>query len=128
VPLAVIVVLAATGCGASSPTAWGGLERVRVTVSHPSLPPPGGRPTTTTFASPVRLTRARAALIAYGIRPASAASTGGGCAGGTEIALAIDQAHRSPLHLRAYRCAGKTTGNLGGNLMGFLSALGVSVS
>jgi hypothetical protein len=128
VALAVSVVLILAACGASSPTAWGGLQRVRVTVSQPSLPPPGGRPRTSTFSSGLRLIRARAALIAYRIHHTSAKRPGGGCAGGIQIALTIEQQHQAPLRLQAYRCAGSMTGDVGGNLTGFLSALGISVS
>ena len=118
--------LVLAGCGGTSFTGWKNLQSVTVTVARPGLPPPGGLPHTTAFTSQAELARVTAALNALQIRKVSTASSTSGCAGGTQIAITITRAHGAPTHLSAYQCGGKTTGDIGGDLSGFLSEVGVS--
>jgi hypothetical protein len=110
-----------------SPTAWSGLRSVRVTVSQPGLPPPYGKPHTHVFTTPGPLARVTAALNAHHVARLTSPSTNSGCAGGYQIAIAIAGEHAAPVHLNAYRCANTTTGDIGGDLVGFLGSIGVTV-
>lgn len=124
---AVACVTAVTACGASaagSSQNWHSLTSVRVTVQNASLPPPYGRPKTRTFTTPSAVTQATTQLNRFKIRSAPGASTAS-CTGGFQTTVTI-AAHDQPTrHLSAYSCAGKTSG-IGGNLAGYLSAIGLS--
>lgn len=123
--MSVACALAIAACGGSSSTTWKGLRSVTVTVSRPGLPPPFGRPHTTVFTSSSDISHVTAALNAHHITKVSPSSPNG-CAGGAQIAITITPEHSSPVNLSAYRCANQTTGNVGGDLPGFLSAIGLS--
>lgn len=120
------VLLLLAGCGGSSSTTWKGVRSVSVTVSQPGLPPPGGAARTTTFASPSEVARVTAALNSHRISKLSSPSSGSGCGGGFQIAITVTKSSGSPVQLSAYRCAGRTSGDVGGDLPGFLAAIGVS--
>jgi hypothetical protein len=66
-----------------------------------------------------------AALNAHHIAQVSPTSSDG-CAGGITVAIAITSEHSAPVNLSAYRCAHQTYGDVGGDLPGFLSAVGLS--
>jgi hypothetical protein len=123
--MASVVVVAA--CGGSSATVWKGVRSVRVTVTRPGLPPPFGAPHTTVFTAPRDVARVTAALNAHRLSRVSSSSSSSGCAGGAQIAITILQAQSAPVHLSGYRCANETSGNIGGDLPGFLSAMGISL-
>ena len=116
--------LALAACGGSSSPTWSELQSVTVTIAQPGLPPPYGRPYTTRFASRSDLARVTAALNAHHIAKVSPTSANG-CSGGFTIAIAITSEHSDPVNLSAYRCAHQTYGNVGGDLPGFLSAVGL---
>lgn len=67
-------------------------------------------------------------LNANHITGAASTTSSSGCAGGFQIAVAIAPRSSAPVKLSAYRCAGQTTGNVDGDLVGFLRAIGVNVS
>jgi hypothetical protein len=126
----------AAACGSSShattlrhadPPLWSGLTRVSVDVDQPSIAPvPGQKNTPTTFTTPAQLTTVTKALNANHIRKAQHTTTNDGCTGGIEIAIKISQRHHGRTDLNAYHCAKKITGNIAGNLTGFLNQIGVA--
>jgi hypothetical protein len=119
--------LALAACGGSSSSMqWNDVRHVTVTVARPGLPPPGGFPRTTAFATSGERSRVTAALNAHHIHKLSSASSNGGCAGGATIAITIEQGGSAPVQLSAYQCANTTSGDVGGDLSGFLRALGIS--
>jgi hypothetical protein len=73
------------------------------------------------------LQQVTAALNVHHISKASSSSSSPGCAGGFQIVIAIVPQHSAPVQLNAYHCANQTTGNIGGDLVGFLSSIGFSV-
>jgi hypothetical protein len=124
---AVCAALAIVACGGSSPGAWKALRRVTVTVAQPGLPPPYGAGSTTSFTTPAQLTRVTSLLNAHHIAQASPSSSNSGCAGGYQIAITISPRNGRQVRLSAYRCANQTTGDVSGDLVGFLGALGFKV-
>jgi hypothetical protein len=100
---------------------------VRITVAQPSLPPPYGEPKTTAFTTPAQVSRVTAALNAHHVVKASSSSTNNGCAGGHTVIITIVPQTGAPTQLSAYRCANQTTGDIDGDLTGFLSSLGISI-
>jgi hypothetical protein len=121
--LLVVPMLALGSCGGSSSSSeWKDVRAVRVTVSRPGLPPPGGLPRTTSVTSHSGLTQVTAALNKNHIRKAGSASSNNGCAGGEVILISVTRGDGSVTNLSAYRCAGKTTGDVDGDVPGFLSA------
>jgi hypothetical protein len=130
---------AATACGSShgqshaqpQPPAdaaiWSDLTRVSVDVDQPSVAPvPGSKHTPTIFATPAQLATVTKALNADHIRKAKHTTTSNDCTGGIVIKIKIAQRHRGPTVLNAYHCANTVTGNIAGNLTGFLNRIGVS--
>ena len=123
----VCVLLAVTGCGGGSASQWKSLRRVTVTVAQPGLPPPYGKPKVVSFTTPVEVRRVTALLNAHRIASNSAGSSGSACSGGFQIAITITPQHGAPVQLSAYRCDNQTTGDVSGDLVGFLGAIGFSV-
>jgi hypothetical protein len=124
--------LALAACGSSSSSSsssgWKDLASVHVTVAQPGLPPPYGAPRTTAFTTGAQVARVTALLNEHQIARAGSTTSSSGCAGGFNIAIAIVPRSSGPVRLSAYRCAGRTTGNVDGNLVGFLQALGYKIS
>ena len=89
--------------------------------------PPGNRPHPVVFDTPRQLKTVTRALNANHIHALSHATSNNGCAGGTQITIAITQPGRRTTKLGAYRCGTTTTGDVAGNLTGFLTTTGVSV-
>jgi hypothetical protein len=120
-------VLLVAACGAAAAAVrWRDLRSVRVTVSNPSLAPPFGKPQTTVFHTKPQLTRVQAALNAHRIRRVSQSSSDdGGCTGGYDAVITIVQRDGARVRLSAYRCAETTYGTIGGDLNGFLTAVGI---
>jgi hypothetical protein len=129
--LCAAVALAACGSSSSSggsSSTWKDLRSVRVTVAQPGLPPPFGEPKTTTFTTPAQVVRATSLLNAHRIVRASSTTSSSGCAGGFNVLIVIVPRTSAPVSLNAYRCAGHTTGNVSGDLVGLLRAIGVKIS
>lgn len=103
------------------------MRNVRVTVSQPGLPPPFGAPRVTSFATQSELARVTSALNRHHIAKLQASSSGGGCAGGFQIGISVTRSGSAPAGLSAYRCGGRTSGDIGGDLVGFLSDVGISL-
>jgi hypothetical protein len=125
--------LALAACGSSSSSSssasdWTHLASVHVTVAQPGLPPPYGAPKTTAFTTPAQVARVTKLLNANRIKQAASTTASSGCAGGFKIAIAIVPNASGTVNLNAYRCAGKTTGNTDGDLVGFLRSLGYKIS
>jgi hypothetical protein len=124
-----VALLLLTSCAAAAATPrWQNLRSVRVTVSRPSLPPPGNKPRTTDFTPGHGLLKAQHALNVYGIfRPRYQISLGRACTGGYNASIRIVKRDYSVVKMSGYRCANMTSGGIGGNLPGFLKAVGVRV-
>lgn len=116
--------LALAACGGSSSQEWKDLQRVTVTVSQPGLPPPFGSPRTSSFTTSSELSTVTGLLNDHAIAKASSTTPNNGCAGGFKIEIVIDSKGASPTRLSGYRCADKTSGDVGGDLAGFLEAIG----
>jgi hypothetical protein len=125
--VALVVAVAAAACGGGSSAEWKNLQSVRVTVAQPGLPPPFGRPRTTSFTSPAELARVTTLLNSHHIARVSATTPSTGCAGGFQIGIVIARQGSGPVDLSAYRCANQTSGNVKGDLVGFLNAIGIRV-
>ncbi len=125
--IAGVALLALSGCGSQSSNTWKDLRTVRVTVARPGLPPPGGLPRTTTFVTSSELARVTTALNKNHIVQRSA-TTSNGCAGGQQVAITIVRRDGPPAAMIGYRCGGKTSGAIGGNLDGFLTAIGITTA
>jgi hypothetical protein len=125
------VALCVAACGSSSSSssaeAWKSLHTVRITVAQPSLPPPYGEPKTTAFTTPAQVARVTAALNAHHIAKAASSSTNNGCTGGHTVMITITPQSGAATQLSAYRCANQTTGDIDGDLTGFLSSLGIPI-
>lgn len=107
---------------------WSGLTRVSVHVDQPSVQtPPGTKILPTTFTTPAQLTAVTKALNANHIRKAQHTTTSNGCTGGIQIAITVTQPH-GQTDLNAYHCANTVTGNIAGDLMGFLRQIGVGTA
>jgi hypothetical protein len=107
---------------------WSGLTRVSVDVDQPSVAPiPGVKNTPSRFTSPAQLRTVRNALNANHIRKAGHTTTDDGCTGGIEIAIKITQRQGGRTDLSAYDCANRITGNIAGNLTGFLKQIDVAI-
>ena len=76
----------------------------------------------------MRLARAASLLNTHRIARASSTTSSSGCAGGFKIGIVIAPRSSAPMSLNAYRCASHTTGNVDGDLVGFLQAIGVMIS
>ncbi len=122
--ICVCLVLGACGGGSSS-SQWKDLQTVRITVAQPGLPPPYGKPKTTSFTTQGQLARVTAALNAHHITQASSTSTSNGCSGGFTIKIVVVPKSGASTNLSAYRCAKQTTGDVSGDVTGFLSSVGV---
>ena len=85
-----------------------------MTVAQPGLPPPYGRPKTTSFTTPAQVARVTGLLNAHKITQAVASVPRSGCGGGYEIGLVIVPQGAAPVKLNAYRCANTTSGNVNG--------------
>jgi hypothetical protein len=118
------------GGGSSSdnrPT-WSHLTRVTVSAVQPSVnQPPGEKPNRVVFTTPQQLQTVTKALNANHIQQASHPTSDNGCAGGIQIAIVITQTGGKTTRLGAYRCATTTTGDIAGNVNGFLRRTGVRV-
>ena len=118
----------ASSSAAAALTPWHDLRSVSVTVSNGSLPPPDGKPRTTTFLGARRLQRAQAALNAHHITRLAKTTAGtGGCTGGANVTITIVTHNYTRLRMSAYECGNGTSGNIGGDLPGFLRAAGISL-
>jgi hypothetical protein len=125
--LSALAATAIAACGSSSDTTWSHVTKVTVLAQTAGVPPaPGGGPTPVVFSSPQQLKTVTAALNANHIHEGSN-QTENGCAGGQQIAIVITQRGGKKTKLGAYRCAGSTTGDVGGNLAGFMKQIGVTI-
>jgi hypothetical protein len=115
-----------TGSATAATPQWQNLRSVRVTVSRPSLPPPGGKPHTTNFLPGHGLLKAQHALNRYGIKPLRYGNKGN-CTGGYNLSIRIVKRNYAVVKMSAYRCANTTYGGIAGNVPGFLKAVGVSI-
>jgi hypothetical protein len=134
----VAVVLVATATlavfGATAPVAvaksappWSNLQSVTVIVAQPGVPPPGGLPKTSEFATPEQVQLATAALNQFKIGVARRAKSPQGCVGGRTVRIVIVRKATpdSKTTVRAYLCADKQYGKAKGDIAGFLTELGL---
>ena len=124
----VVALVLPTSCAAVAATPrWQNLRSVRVTVSRPSLPPPGNKPRTTDFTPGHGLLKAQHALNRYDISRFTGPAPTIGCTGGYDLSIRIVKHNYAVVKLSTYRCAGMTFGGIAGNIPGFLRAVGVGV-
>jgi hypothetical protein len=110
-------------------TVWSDLTRVSVDVDQPSVAPvPGAKNSPTIFTTPARLATVTKALNANHIRKAAHTTTSNGCTGGIVIAIKITERHHGRTDFNAYHCAHTITGNVSGNLTGFLKQIDVGTT
>jgi len=135
--LAVIAVLL-LGCGGAHSSSeeadhprWRGLHAVAVSVhtaGSPVSPGPaesgGSRPGIRTFSGQGQLRVVAETLNEHDIRRIVPVKEDHRCTGGTEIRLRITRADDKSIALSAYRCAGAVSGDIGGDLNGFLASIG----
>jgi hypothetical protein len=115
--------------GQAATADWSDLTRVSVDVDQPSVQkPPGTKNTPTIFTTPAQLRTVTNALNANHIRKADHTTTSNGCAGGIQIAIKITQRHQRRTDLSAYHCGNTVTGDIAGNLTGFLNRIGVGTT
>ncbi len=120
--------LALAGCGGgTSSSHWADLQRVTVSLSRPLAPPLGG-PFTKVYADAPDLTRVTVLLNRHHIVQLASPTSNAGCTGGYIVAMKITRKGSPPATLNAYRCANHTTGDVGGDLVGFLTALGFQIA
>ena len=120
--------LTVAACGGSSTSShWAELSHVTVTMSRP-LPPPYGGPFTKVYADAPELTRVTVLLNRHRIVQLASTSTNAGCAGGYNVTISITRKGSAPTALTDYRCAGHDSGNVGGDVVGFLTALGFQIA
>ena len=113
------VLLAA--CGSSTSLDLQNVSSVTVTRQTPGIAPPGNAPDTIRFDTPNRVAEVVRLLKAHQI--AKGTTTGADeCTGGTEVDIDI-VAHGAHTHLSSYACANQTSGNIAGDLRGFLNNL-----
>lgn len=101
---------------------------MRVTVARPGLPPPFGLPRTTSFTTSGQVAHVTSLLNTHHIVKAASTTPSSGCGGGFQIGIVIVPRGAAPLKLNAYRCANRTSGDVSGDLVGFLKAIGVRLS
>lgn len=117
-------VAALSGAALAAFTHWANLRLVVVTVQNGSLPPPYGRPHTKRFRTARQLKQVTGALNRN--RIAARAKVGpAGCTGGFVITITISPRHGKQVKLTGYRCGGRTSGSIAGNVPGFMRAVGV---
>ncbi len=123
-PLAAMFVLVGVGAAGAATAKWTGVTQVTVKWANGSLPPSHGNPRTLNFKTTAQLAKVKAALNANHIARYSGKPDPGMCAGGTDVTITIaQQAKRTKM--TAYLCGTKTYGNVGGNVKGFVKAVGL---
>ena len=95
-----------------------------VTVANGSLPPPYGAPRSRRFTSAAALRRVTRALNTYRIARRRAVRASG-CVGGYEVTITVVPRRGRTVHMGAYRCGGRTSGTIAGDLPRFLVAIGI---
>jgi hypothetical protein len=113
----------ATNATSSSFVPWRQLHSVHITVARPGLPPPYGQPKTKSFITPADVARVTGELNRHHIARQVPPTPNHGCAGGTTIAITIAKQHGASVNLNAYRCGGGRSGDVAGDLTGFLAAV-----
>ena len=96
-----------------------------MTISRPSLPPPGSKPHTTVFLPGHGLLKAQHALNRYVITRLVQPRPSTGCTGGYDVDIRIVKRNNAVVRMSATRCGFTTSGRIGGNLPGFRRAVGV---
>ena len=124
---------AATATSAPTPTATPGppgdvvsttgVTSITVTSVRSSLPPPGNTPQVQTYTAAQLPHLGQLLTQHHIIQLLQPIPIDGGCTGGTDITVTLTHADGSDSVLHVYSCGGKVTGNLGGDVTGFLGDL-----
>jgi len=118
-PLCLITVAAIEGCGSTSLNT-AGLARVAMSSSQALPPPYGSKQATLTAASSIATFQQQVASHHIGL--AASSTSGGGCTGGIQYTIVLEWGGGKPsTTLSAYDCANQITGNMSGDVAGFLA-------
>ena len=113
------LVAAATIAGCGSPVDTSNLTQVQMSSSQ-ALPPPYGS-AQAVLTSATSLATFRKAMSSDGIGLSGTTTSSDGCAGGTEYTIVLVRSGgKGSTTLNAYDCGGQITGNMTGNVAGFL--------
>ena len=116
-PLCLVAAATIAGCG--SPVDTSNLTQVQMSSSQ-ALPPPYGS-AQAVLTSATSLATFRKAMSSDGIGLSGTATSSDGCAGGTEYTIVLVRSGgKGSTTLNAYDCGGQITGNMTGNVAGFL--------
>jgi hypothetical protein len=116
-PLCLFAAATIAGCG--SPVDTSNLTQVQMSSSQ-ALPPPYGS-AQAVLTSATSLATFRKAMSSNGIGLSGTTTTSDGCAGGTQYTIVLVRSGgKGSRTLNAYACGGQITGNMDGNVSGFL--------
>ncbi len=118
--LAAAALLLVTACGGSI-VDTSGLTRVEIST-YQALPPPFGSKQAT-LTSPSSLANFQKAIAADHIGVSASTTLGTGCAGGIQYTVVMDTGGETSTTLSEYSCADQLTGNMTGDVSGFLTYL-----
>jgi hypothetical protein len=116
-PLCLVAAATIAGCG--SPVDTSNLTQVQMSSSQ-ALPPPYGS-AQAVLTSATSLATFRKAILSAGIGLSGTTTSSGGCAGGIQYTIVLVRSGgKGSTTLNAYDCGGQITGNMAGNVSGFL--------
>jgi hypothetical protein len=116
-PLCLVAAATIAACG--SPVDTSNLTQVQMSSSQ-ALPPPYGS-AQAVLTSATSLATFRKAISSNGISLSATTTSSDGCAGGTQYTIVLVRSGgKGSTTLNAYACGGQITGNMAGNVSGFL--------
>ncbi len=124
--LGVIVALLVTATAGAAASKWSGVTRVAVMSANGSQPSSKTNPRKLNFMTAAQLKKVTGALNANQVAHRSGHPDPGMCAGGVDLTITILQ-NAKQTKLDAFLCGHKTYGSAGGNVKGFMRAVGLKV-
>jgi hypothetical protein len=119
--LGLVAAALVAGCGSSGGGSvdTSNLTQVQLSSSQ-ALPPPYGQ-YQTTLTSAASLATFQQEMASNKIGESSGTANGGGCAGGIQYTIVLVRSGQSSTTLSAYDCGGQITGNMTGDVAGFIA-------